>query len=727
MKGLAWRREVSMFLVVAGFCCLIASQKIAADQTNETPVTTSPVEKRKPNRLIHEKSPYLLQHAYNPVDWYPWGEEAFAKARAENKPIFLSIGYSTCHWCHVMEHESFENDAIAAVMNQYFVSIKVDREERPDIDKVYMTAVQATTGSGGWPMSVFLTPDLKPFYCGTYFPPDARYGRPGFKELLERVHELWESNRTGIVAQADQIAGAVAQAAALSGVGAGRLDEAPLRLGLEQLGASYDEVNGGFGGAPKFPRPVTLNFLFREYARTGGVHARDMALHTLWAMAEGGMFDQLGGGFHRYSVDDRWLVSHFEKMLYDQAQLIGSYIDAWQITHDPFFAGTARRTCDYVLRDMTSPEGGFYSAEDADSEGEEGKFYVWTRGEIDAVIGDKDSRGIICKYYGVESGGNWENGKNVLHVATTVEETARVFHRSESDVRAVLDEGRQKLFVAREKRVRPHRDDKVLTAWNGLMISALARAAQALDEPRYKQAAEKAAAWILAHRDQGKRLMRTETVPAMAEDHAFLATGLLDLYETDFDPRWLRAAVELSDAMLDSFYDKENGGFFQTDGRDASVIVRSKEDYDGAEPSGNSMATLVLLRLAEFTDNGRYREAAEKTLGLFGRRLGQAPSVAPQMLCALDFDLSKPRQIVIAGKPDAADTRALLRAVYDRYLPNKILLLADGGPAQESLAKLMPFIADMKPVNGKAAAFVCVNYACQLPVTDAKELEKQLQ
>ncbi len=711
-----------------GLFCLGGVGETFAEQTNNTMAMTSPHEGRKPNRLIHEKSPYLLQHAYNPVDWYPWGEEAFEKARREKKPIFLSIGYSTCHWCHVMEHESFENEAIAAVMNEYFVSIKVDREERPDIDKVYMSAVQATTGSGGWPMSLFLTPELKPFYCGTYFPPETKYGRPGFMQLLQRVHEVWEADRTGVVAQADQIAAAITQSASLRGDGgAAKLDDVPLKLGLEQVGGAYDEVNGGFGGAPKFPRPVTLNFLFHEYARTGDVHARDMALHTLRAMAEGGMFDQLGGGFHRYSVDDHWLVSHFEKMLYDQAQLVSSYVDAWQITHDAFYAGIARRTCNYVLRDMTSPEGGFYSAEDADSEGVEGKFYVWTREEIDAVIGDKDKSDVFCRYYGVTPDGNWEDGKNVLHVATTIEETAKHFHKSESDVRAILEEGCQKLFAVREKRVRPHRDDKILTAWNGLMISALARAAQALDEPKYRQAAERAAAWVLQHHNKDKRLMRTENVPAMAEDHAFFATGLLDLYETDFDPRWLLASVELSDAMLDSFYDAENGGFFQTDGRDASVIVRSKEDYDGAEPSGNSVATLLLFRLAEFTGNDRYRDAALKTLGMFGRHLRQAPSVVPQMLCALDFALSKPRQIVIAGNPDAVDTRALLRAVYDRYLPNKILLVADGGAGQKSLAKLMPFVKDIKPVDGKAAAYVCVNYACRLPVTDVKGLEKQLR
>ena len=695
---------------------------------------------RKPNRLIHETSPYLLQHAYNPVDWYPWGEEAFAKARKENKPIFLSIGYSTCHWCHVMEHESFENEDVAAVMNKYFVCIKVDREERPDIDRIYMTAVQATTGSGGWPMSVWLTPDLKPFFCGTYFPPDARYGRPGFKELLERIHDVWEANHDGVVAQANQIAETIEQEAGISrDDSSGRaLNAAPLQLGYEQFRGSYDEEHGGFGGAPKFPRPVSLNFLFRYYARSRAgtptsksgqapapaeaLKAREMALQTLRAMGEGGMFDQLGGGFHRYSVDDRWLVSHFEKMLYDQAQLVSSYVDAYQITRDPFYADIARRTCDYVLRDMTSPEGGFYSAEDADSEGVEGKFYVWTREEIDKMIGDEEKADVFCRYYGVEHEGNWEHGNNVLHVALTMEQTAKMFHKSEKDVAAILEEGRAKLFATREKRVRPHRDEKILTGWNGLMISALARAGQTLDEPKYRAAAERAARFIVKTRLKDGRLTRTATVPAMVEDYAFFGNGLVDLYEADFDPQWLLKAAELGDAMLAQFYDAKNGGFFQTDGRDASVIVRAKEDYDGAEPSGNSMATMLLLRLAQFTDRAKYRDAAEKTLQLFSDHLNKAPSTVPQMACALDFYLSKPKQIVIAGKPDAGDTRVMLSAVRERYLPNAIVILADGNDSQKRLTKLLPFLESIKPIDGKATAYVCVNYACQLPTNDPSKL-----
>jgi uncharacterized protein YyaL (SSP411 family) len=669
-------------------------------------------ETNKPNRLIHETSPYLLQHAYNPVDWYPWGEEAFAKARKENKPIFLSIGYSTCHWCHVMEHESFENDEVATVMNKYFVCIKVDREERPDIDRVYMTAVQATTGSGGWPMSVWLTPDLKPFFCGTYFPPDARYGRPGFKELLQRVHDVWEGNHDAVVAQAGKIAETVGQYASIGGEGSTNrpLDAVPLQFGFEQFQSSYDEVNGGFGGAPKFPRPVSLNFLFRYFARTNDVAARDMALHTLRAMGEGGMFDQLGGGFHRYSVDDHWLVSHFEKMLYDQAQLVSSYVDAYQITHDPFYADIARRTCDYVLRDMTSPDGGFYSAEDADSEGVEGKFYVWTHEEIEKVLGDRADA--FCQAYGVTVDGNWEHGWNVLHVV--------------SPEAAGFAKERAKLFAVREKRIRPHRDEKVLTAWNGLMISALSRASQAFDEPKYRDAAERAARYLVANRLKDGKLTRTATVPAMVEDYAFLGNGLVDLYETDFDPQWLVTATKLADTMLAQFYDAKDGGFYQTDGHDPSVIVRSKEDYDGAEPSGNSMAALLLLRLAQFTDRADYRDAAEKTLQLFGDHLRKAPSTVPQMLCVLDFYLSKPKQIVIAGKPDAADTKAMLHAVREQHLPNAIVILADGGDSQKTLAKLLPFLETIKPIDGKATAYVCVNYACQLPTNERGKLTELL-
>ena len=629
-----------------------------------------------PNRLIHESSPYLRQHAHNPVDWFPWGAEAFAKARAEHKPIFLSIGYSTCHWCHVMAHESFENAVVADVLNQYFVAIKVDREERPDLDKIYMTATQATTGSGGWPMSVWLTHDLRPFFCGTYFPPAT------FQPLLLRIHEVWKNHQADLVAKAGEITDTLTQFITVNRTGPAVLDDAPLRLGLEQFRANYDATHGGFGGAPKFPRPVGLNFLFH-------VGGRDMALHTLSKMGEGGLFDQLGGGFHRYSVDDRWLVSHFEKMLYDQAQLVSSYLDAYQATGYAAFADIARRTCDYVLRDLTSPDGGFYAAEDADSEGVEGKFYVWTRAEIDALLGDRAAA--FCRAYDVDSAGNWEAGKNILHVAEPGDFAAE----------------REILLAARAKRIRPHRDEKIITAWNGLMISALSRSAQILDDARYLAAAQRAARHLLAD-----KLIRAGNVPAMLDDYACLANALVDLYETDFDAGWLTQAVGLAATILRQFYDPADGGFYMTDGADPSVILRVKDEHDGAEPAGNSIATRGLLRLALITDRPEFRDAAERTLKLFGPRLNSTPYAVPEMLCALDFALGQPKQIVIAGQPGAPDTQALLRVVRRRYLPNKVVLLArDQSPPRAMLA-------------GKATAYVCVDRTCRLPATTPDGLAK---
>ena len=625
------------------------------------------------NRLSHESSPYLRQHAHNPVDWFPWGAAAFAKARAENKPIFLSIGYSTCHWCHVMAHESFEDAAIADVLNRYFIAIKVDREERPDLDKIYMTATQATTGHGGWPMSVWLTHDLQPFYCGTYFPPAT------FQPLLLKIHEVWEAHHADLVAKAGEITETLTQYVTVNRTGTVPLDDTPLRRGLEQFRGSYDAANGGFDGAPKFPRPVALNFLFR-------VGGQDMALHTLRKMGEGGLFDQLGGGFHRYSVDERWLVSHFEKMLYDQAQLVSSYVDAYQVTGEPFYADIARRTCDYVLRDLTSPAGGFYSAEDADSEGVEGKFYVWTRAEIETVLREKADA--FCRAYDVDSAGNWEHGNSILHGTGFPDERA-------------------KLFAIREKRVRPHRDEKIITAWNGLMISALSRTAQVLDDTRYLTAAQRAARCLLA----GK-FVRAGNVPAMLDDYACFANALVDLYETDFDAGWLMQAVTLAEMMLRQFYDAADGGFFMNDGTDSSVILRVKDEYDGAEPSGNSIAVRLLLRLALLMDRSDFREAAERALTLFAPRMQSLPVAVPEMLCALDFTLGQPKQIVIAGEPTAPDTQALLRVVRSRYLPNKVVLLA----RDQSMPR--PMIA------GKATAYVCVDRTCRLPTTEPAELTK---
>ncbi len=659
------------------------------------------------NRLAREKSPYLLQHAHNPVDWYPWGEEAFARARAEDKPIFLSIGYSTCHWCHVMERESFENPAIAAVLNQHFVAIKVDREERPDIDHIYMTAVQATTGNGGWPMSVWLTPDLKPFYCGTYFPPEPRYGRPGFRELLERIHHVWTTNRTGVVAQAREITALLDQHAG-SGASptAGTLDASPLATGLRQFQASFDAEHGGFGGAPKFPRPVVFNFLFqygasaplpvergeavtrdvpsprvRGEAQGEGNPAHQMALQTLRKMGEGGLCDQLGGGFHRYSVDERWLVPHFEKMLYDQAQLVSSYCDAFQITGDPFYADIARRTCQYVLRDLTAPDGGFYAAEDADSEGVEGKFYVWRKDEI--------ADEAICRYYGVTEAGNWEDGLNILHVAG---------HPPPPH----LEEWRQKLLAIRSRRVRPHRDEKIITAWNGLMISALCRAGTVTGLPAALPAAERAAARYLS----GELSRTAHGLPAVLDDYAAVATAFADLYETTFQSRYLHRAAELADMMIRLFADEKTGGFFLTDGRDASVIVRPKEQYDGAEPSGHSLATLLLLRLAALLDREDYRAVAEKSLRTSAEFMNRAPHAVPQLLCALDGWLHPPQQIVFAGDP-----APFLPVIQRTYRPRRVLLMAEDGPTPRP------------PVGGQPTVYVCENFACRPPITSREELQ----
>jgi len=699
------------------------------------------------NRLAKEKSPYLLQHAHNPVDWYPWGEEAFAKARAENKPIFLSIGYSTCHWCHVMAHESFENPATAKIMNDNYVCIKVDREERPDVDKVYMTFVQATTGGGGWPMSVWLTPDLKPFLGGTYFPPTDRYGRPGFPTVLERIAEAWKNDREKVIAQGNEMVAALQEYTKASPEdGASALDRKTLRAGYDQIARGYDGELGGFGGAPKFPRPVTVNFLLRFQAMEGEQHALDMSLFTLRKMAEGGMHDHLGGGFHRYSVDKFWHIPHFEKMLYDQAQLASAYLDAFQITRDPLYEGVARDILDYVRRDMTDAQGGFYSAEDADSLFEQGKqehgegaFYVWTKAEIDAALGGADAE-IFDRYYGVEAGGNAPEGsdpqneftgKNTLIQRTSLAATAKFFKKSEADVEASLAASRKKLFEIREKRPRPHLDDKIITAWNGLMISAFARAAQVLGDPAYLDAAQRAAAFVQSHLTKEGALIRSyrqgaSDVAGFADDYAFLIQGLLDLYEASAQHAWLAWAIDLQQKQDTLFADKEHGGYFSTMEKDPHILIRMKEDYDGAEPSPNSVSALNLLRLSEMTGDAAMRERAQKVIGAFSTQLQRMPVAMPQMLVALIFGLSEPKQIVIAGKPGAADTRALLQELHAHFIPEKILLFADGADGQKFLASKNEFLETVAPVDGKAAAYVCENFTCQLPVTDVAALRKLL-
>lgn len=639
-----------------------------------------------PNRLIHEKSPYLRQHAHNPVDWYPWGDEAIAKARTEDKPIFLSIGYSTCHWCHVMERESFEDPRVAEVLNRHFVPVKVDREERPDLDHIYMTAVQATTGQGGWPMSVWLTPQLEPFYCGTYFPPEPRFGRPGFRQLLLRIHEVWQQHRDAVVRQAREITQLIQSNSDQ------RVDREPVLLSPEALAAgrrlfeqSFDPVYGGFGGAPKFPRPVVFEFMLR-------VGATAPVLFTLRQMGRGGIFDQLGGGFHRYSVDERWLVPHFEKMLYDQALLLTSYCDAWLITHDPFFSDIARRTCDYVVRDLTDPAGGFYAAEDADSEGMEGRFYVWKKSEIP----DEE----ICDYYGVTEAGNWEDGWNILHV-------------TRDDPPPQLEAWRQRLFEIRSRRPRPHRDEKIIAAWNGLMISALCQYARTVAVAH--QPGVPADARVLAFAQQAAArylhgtLTRTENMPAVLDDYAAVATAMLDLYETDLDHRWLRRAVELANRMIEQFADSQTGSFFMTDGRDAYLIVRPRELYDGAEPSGQSTAILLLLRLADVTGIERYRQHAEQALRAQAAWLTRAPHAVPRLLCALDWHLNGSIQVALAGAPER-----FLSILRETYRPRLAVARA------EHQTQSRPML------NHQPTAYVCHRFTCLPPVFDASALRSQL-
>lgn len=698
------------------------------------------------NALAGEKSPYLLQHAHNPVQWMPWGEAAFARARAEQKPIFLSVGYSTCHWCHVMAHESFENAEVAAILNAQFISIKVDREERPDVDRLYMSFVQATTGHGGWPMSVWLTPGLQPFVGGTYFPPEDRPGRVGFATLLQRIAKAWETNREGVVAQGEAMVKALRENAteSMPSPEVIPLDAQPLERGYQVFAQMFDGDEGGWGGAPKFPRPTVFSFLFREYARRGahtpeGRHAAEMALFTLGKMASGGMHDHLGGGFHRYSVDEFWHVPHFEKMLYDQAQLVWAYLEAAQLTGETAYADVARDILGYVQRDLTDPQGGFFSAEDADSlvavgkpEHAEGAFYVWTQGEIESVLGAEDAA-LFGFTFGVKPEGNAPEGadpqgeftgKSILIQRHSLAAVAEEFHLTVSEVQSRLDASKAKLATVRAQRPRPHLDDKIITAWNGLMIAAFARAYQVLGEPAHLAAAQRAATFVREQLTRGAedQLLRSYrqgpgTVAAFADDYAFLIQGLLDLYEADFNASWLDWARVLQRKMDALFWDEKDGGYFSTSGEDASILLRLKEDYDGAEPSPNSVAALNLQRLAAMTGDEAWRDRSVKLLRAFHSTMATTPVAVPQLLAALDFSLGKTTQVVLApAMGDDASLRVLQREVQGRFLPRKVVLHArDTASLREAL-----------PLEGKATAYVCVDFACQLPTNDPAVLRRQL-
>ena len=709
--------------------------------------------KSRPNRLIHEKSPYLLQHAYNPVDWYPWGDEAVEKSKTENKPILLSIGYSTCHWCHVMEKESFMDPNIAELMNHNFVCIKVDREERPDLDKIYITAVSALIGSAGWPLNVFLTPELKPFYGGTYFPPVAKSGILSWTDLLKLISAAWNdpSKKKKLLSSGQELSRIITNHLSWSS-SHGPIDTNLLDNVLNKFSTRFDRKLGGFSPSPKFPSPSIQNFLYAYYfyAKNGvkkdesGDTALEMANFTLRAMATGGIYDQLGGGFHRYSTDAKWHVPHFEKMLYDNAQLLKNYLDAFLITHDPFFEKVVRETSDYVLRDMTHPDGGFYSAEDADSippdSGEnggnkkkiEGTFYVWEQREIHAVLGPEPGE-IFSYHYGVQSHGNVEydphgdfTGKNILFAVHSLDETADKFSRSKNDISQMLKESKIKLLQARAARPRPHLDDKILTSWNGLMISALSRAYQVLEDERYLMAARKAAKFIQKnlYHSETKLLYRRwrkgeRKIVGMASDYAFLIQGLMDLYEADFDPGWLEWALELMDEQIKLFYDTENGGFFMTrKGHDKKIDLRVKEDTDSVIPSAGSVAVLNALRLARFDDSRKYSTVVEQTLKSVLSRINSQPDSAPELLVALIISRLKPVQVVIDGDRDGEDTRSMLRTVNSFFIPGKAVMLVDNHAIRKRLARQLPFISSVKKIDNKTTAYVCMDKSCKPPVTD---------
>jgi len=671
------------------------------------------------NRLAHEKSPYLLQHAHNPVDWYPWGQAALDKARQEDKPIFLSVGYSTCHWCHVMERESFENEDVAKVLNEHFVPVKVDREERPDLDRVYMLFVQASTGSGGWPMSVWLTPEGKPFFGGTYFPPDTRYGRPGFRAILERLARAWREDRAKIEESGAHVLEQLLQYSQHGSGERGQVGQNALDSAFYAFRRSFDARLGGFGAAPKFPRPSVLNFLLRYGAATGNEEARDMVLVTLRAMAKGGMHDQLGGGFHRYSVDENWFVPHFEKMLYDQAQLAISYLEAYQITGESQYSDVARDILDYVLRDLGHQWGGFYSAEDADSaadpskprEKSEGAFYIWSYQEIVDVLGEADAA-VFGRRFGVEPNGNVQEdphgefkGRNILYEAQDVPTNEQAIAR---------------LLEVRSRRPRPHLDDKILTAWNGMMISAFAKGAQILGDRRYANAASAARTFLFGTlwREGEDVLLRRyrdgdAAIEAFLDDYAALINALVDLYETAFDPADLTWATQLAERAVALFQDTEGGGFFSSPANQGDLVLRLKDDYDGAEPSGNSVMVLALLRLARITGKSDFRAAADRALEAFSGRMLAGGAGLPQMLVAQMFAMGKPMEIVLAGPRDRQ--AEMLAEIRKRFLPNAVVMQASEAP------EAMPAIDD------RATAYVCENYACKLPVTEAVALAELLQ
>jgi uncharacterized protein YyaL (SSP411 family) len=691
--------------------------------SNETPAEVS-------NRLIDEKNPYLLQHAHNPVDWYPWGDEAFQKAKKEDKPIFLSIGYATCHWCHVMAHESFEDEEVAQLLNKHYVAIKVDREERPDIDQIYMSACQSLTGHGGWPLSIFMTPEGKPFFAGTYFPKLSRMGMPGFTNILEQLASAWQGHREQVLKASEGITGAI-QPKAAAGASGQPLGMDTLKKGYSQLARAFDPRWGGFGAAPKFPTPHHLTFLLRWHKRNGDSMALEVVEKTLDAMRHGGIFDQVGLGFHRYSVDEKWLVPHFEKMLYDQALLAVAYAEAYQATGKDKFGQVAREIFTYVLRDMTAPEGGFYCAEDADTEGKEGLFYVWTPAEVKEHLGEELGH-LFCRFYNISEGGNFEEGRSIPHVRLSAEIFAKRQGMVLEEFEAAMDRARDKLFHVREQRVHPLKDDKILTSWNGLMIAALAKGFKVFGDDSYVVAAQGAAECILEKlRTADGRVLRRyrqgdAAHPGYLDDYAFLVWGLIELYEATFDASYLGEALALNEAMIDIFWDKENGAHYFTGKGNEPLITRSKEIYDGALPSGNSVAALNFLRLSRLTGNVALEQKAEELTRTFSSQVKDHPMACTQLLVALDFMVGPDKEIVIAGDPALQTTRDIVTAVHKRFLPNKVVLLKPEGPEGRRVVSLCPFVEAMVPINDQPTAYVCENYACQAPTTSLDALQASL-
>jgi uncharacterized protein len=708
--------------------------------------TNNAIQHKHTNRLINETSPYLLQHAHNPVDWYPWGEEALQKAREADKPILLSVGYSACHWCHVMERESFEDEEIAATMNRYFVPIKVDREERPDIDGIYMQAVQALTGQGGWPMTVFLMPDGRPFYGGTYFPPRNRqYGRqtvPGFQSILLHISELYRSQRADVEKEAERLATFLREN---SGAPLRSLSALPTLDGVQlerltsaghKLAETFDEVHGGLGAAPKFPNTMLLEFLLRlhlhrqrgELAQATSPTELEIIETTLKCMAHGGIYDQLGGGFHRYSVDDEWLAPHFEKMLYDNALLSRLYLYTYLVTGEPFYMRVVIQTLNYVVREMLAPEGGFYSTQDADSEGEEGKFFLWTPADVRELLSEQDAK-LFMLYYDVSVRGNFE-GKNILHVAKKAATVAQEVGVSEQELKEALQRGRVALFAVREKRVKPGRDEKILTAWNGLMLRSFAEAARHLQRPDYLQVARRNAEFLLQKLSHDGRLLRTYKdghahLNAYLEDYVCLADGLLALYEADFDPRWFSEARRLIDEAIKLFADDKNGGFFDTGSDHETLLSRPKDIMDNATPAGNSVAAEVLLRLAAWTGEESYRQRADDYLRSLVDIMLKHPQAFGHLLGALDFSLSAIREIALIGDPQQASTQSLLAIVNARYQPNSVLACAS--PDNATAIQTIPLLADRPLKDGQPCVYICQNFTCSAPVTTSKELANLLQ